>query len=310
MWKDKPIAIQLLLFTAIIFVSASVFSLIGMVLLIPLYQINPFENLAILGDFENNRTVLNAMKFLQVINAISIFIIPPLYFSFLLKNNPLNFFKLKFTENLYSYCCVALLIIVSGPLIAWIHELNQQMVLPVFLKDIEEWMKSSEAAAEKITRLFLEMNTTTDFAFTLFMMAVLPAIGEELLFRGVLQKLFHKWTNNIHWAIFITGFLFSAIHMQFYGFIPRMLLGVLFGYLFYWSNTLWIPILGHFVNNGFAVIMTYLYTTQIITFDIEQTEFPANMIISSAILVTILVYYFYKRHKQTINNVGIQSYGL
>jgi len=94
--------------------------------------------------------------------------------------------------------------------------------------------------------------------FNIFMIAIVAAIGEELIFRGVIQKIFARWTGNIHLAIIITGFLFSLIHLQFYGFFPRWLLGVMFGYLMVWSGTLWLPIFAHFVNNAVAVLVSYL----------------------------------------------------
>jgi membrane protease YdiL (CAAX protease family) len=90
------------------------------------------------------------------------------------------------------------------------------------------------------------------------MIAVLPAVGEELLFRGVIQKLFSKITRSHHWGIWISAILFSALHLQFYGFIPRLLLGAMFGYLLVWSGSLWLPILAHFINNAAAVTALFM----------------------------------------------------
>ncbi|TAF81977.1 MAG: CPBP family intramembrane metalloprotease, partial [Sphingobacteriales bacterium] len=91
----------------------------------------------------------------------------------------------------------------------------------------------------------------------LLMIAILPAIGEELFFRGTIQNIFTALFKNPHVAVWLTAILFSAIHLQFYGFLPRMFLGALFGYLFIWGKSIWLPILGHFLNNGFAVIMAF-----------------------------------------------------
>jgi membrane protease YdiL (CAAX protease family) len=132
------------------------------------------------------------------------------------------------------------------------------MLLPEWLSGMERWMKNAEENAALLTEAFLKVETTQGLLFNLFMIALLPAIGEELLFRGVIQKIFTGWTRSHHWGIWITAILFSALHIQFYGFIPRMLLGVLFGYLLIWSGSIWLPVIAHFVNNGFAVMAIFL----------------------------------------------------
>ena len=102
------------------------------------------------------------------------------------------------------------------------------------------------------------------------MIAIIPAIGEELLFRGVIQRIFTRWTRSNHWGIWIAAILFSALHMQFYGFVPRMLLGVLFGYLLVWSGSMWLPIIAHFLNNALAVIAMYMIDKELISPKVEE----------------------------------------
>ena len=99
-------------------------------------------------------------------------------------------------------------------------------------------MKNAEEEATKLREAFLNINSAFQFVIVFFMVAILPAIGEELLFRGVAQRLFSEWTKNVHWGIFISAFLFSALHMQFYGFVPRLLLGMMFSYMLEWSGSL------------------------------------------------------------------------
>jgi len=133
------------------------------------------------------------------------------------------------------------------------------------------------------------------------MIAILPAIGEELLFRGVLQRIFANWTKNIHLGVWIAAILFSAMHMQFYGFLPRMMLGVLFGYLFVWSGSLLLPILCHFINNGSAVI--YAYVAGVDQF-LEQedslgtAEGETVFTVTSALAIAGLLYFIYKKEKE------------
>jgi membrane protease YdiL (CAAX protease family) len=147
--------------------------------------------------------------------------------------------------------------LVALPAINLLADINQQMVLPTWLSGVEEWMKSKEAEAEWLTKQFMSATTIGGLLVNLFLMAVLPAVSEEITFRGVLQQLF-QGSKVSHLAIWCTAIIFSAIHMQFYGFIPRMLLGALFGYMFVWTGSLWVPMLMHFVNNGMAVLLYYI----------------------------------------------------
>jgi membrane protease YdiL (CAAX protease family) len=125
--------------------------------------------------------------------------------------------------------------------------------------------------------------------------AVLPAIGEEFTFRGWLQPAFEKATGNPHIAIWVSAFLFSAFHFQFFGFVPRLLLGAMFGYMMYWSGNLWVPIVAHFVNNGFSVVMMYLHQLKLVDFDAESSEaLPLIYVIPFAILFGFLMFFLKK----------------
>ena len=121
-------------------------------------------------------------------------------------------------------------------------------------------------------------------------MAAIAAISEELIFRRVIQKLIQKHSNNIHLAIWITAFLFSAIHLQFYGFVPRMLLGAVLGYMYFWSGSIWMPIIAHFTNNFIGVTLAFLVATgkvdpTIENTIIEQVSFPVLSVLLSATLL-------------------------
>src|SRR5690606_9164914 len=121
---------------------------------------------------------------------------------------------------------------------------------------------------------------------------VLPAIGEEIVFRGMIQNDFYRATRNAHLSIWITAILFSAIHLQFYGFFPRMFLGALFGYLYFWSGNLWMPVLAHFVNNGFTLISLYLYDKVVIPIVVDNTQPSVWQVLFSAVFSAFLMYAF------------------
>jgi hypothetical protein len=146
---------------------------------------------------------------------------------------------------------------VAIPFINLITSLNQQIALPDFLAPVEAWMKNSEEQAAVLTEKMLNIHSINELLFNIFLIAMIPALGEELFFRATIQKILTQWRNAI-WGIWIAAFVFSAIHLQFYGFFPRMLLGAFFGYLLVWSGSLWLPIIAHFTNNAIAVIFYYL----------------------------------------------------
>jgi len=166
------------------------------------------------------------------------------------------------------------------------------MKLPESLKGIEDWMKATETEAANLTGAFIKMDSIGLFLFNLLMIGVLPAIGEEMLFRGLLQRLLRDWFGNIHVAIFMAAFFFSAMHMQFYGFFPRMMLGVIFGYLFYWSGSLWVPIWAHFINNGSVIIFAWLAQHGVIKGDYESFGSSDNLfvILFSAVILGMVLF--------------------
>ena len=196
---------------------------------------------------------------------------------------------------------VCAIILVSGPVIEWTSMLNQHLVLPSWMNSIETWMRSSEDQATEITKAFLSTKSIGGLLGNLVIVAVLPALGEELLFRGLLQKLIKRMTGNGHAAIWITAALFSALHLQFFGFLPRLLLGALFGYLLEWTGMLWLPILAHFINNATGVI-TYFVTGEGLEPDQTKVSLFNNpqffWAIASGVIVWFLLRFLYLQRPQ------------
>jgi hypothetical protein len=140
-----------------------------------------------------------------------------------------------------------------------------------------------------------------DLFVNLIMIAIIPAIGEELLFRGVLLRILRDWMKNIHVAIIVSALLFSFIHFQFYGFLPRFLMGVAFGYLLHWSGSLWVPIIAHFVNNGTAVVVAFLAARYLPQLDFNTFGSSDNVLIiigSALVTVLILLFLWLKRERK------------
>jgi hypothetical protein len=149
--------------------------------------------------------------------------------------------------------------ILAIPFINILAEWNTELHLPDFLQPLETWMRTTQATNDEMLRILAPMNSPMDIGVNVLMMAILPAVGEELLFRGVLQRQFHKIMGNPHVAIALTAIIFSAIHLQFLGFFSRAILGMLFGYLFYFSRNIWLPIIAHFINNFLALMLVLFY---------------------------------------------------
>lgn len=158
-----------------------------------------------------------------------------------------------------SFSNVFLMMIFVLPLSGILAEWNQSVQFPEFLSGFESWARSSEKQIAALTQVITHFESLTDFLVGLLIIGVLAAVGEELAFRGVLQPLFIHLFKNAHLGIWVTAFVFGAIHMQFFSFLPRFVLGIIFGYMYFYSQNLWVPIVGHFVNNGLSLFFVYRY---------------------------------------------------
>lgn len=174
-------------------------------------------------------------------------------------------------------------------------EWNARFDFPEFAEGFEQWARQQEDTATELTQFLTNLGSSGELLLALFVIAVLPAIGEEIVFRGLIQNELYRGTKNIHVAIWFAAILFSAIHMQFYGFVPRLLLGALFGYLYFWSGNLMLAIVAHFVNNAVSILALYFYQQGQFAFDVESQESaPWSVVIPSALLTAGLLYYFHK----------------
>lgn len=205
-----------------------------------------------------NNSSLSGLWIFQIFSETMPLFVTPIIFAWVIMRNPHEYLRdtPKFPYILLGIAFV--IMFCSLPLIELTSNINQKMVLPHFLKAVNDWMRASEAVAQKAQDIMLKMNTIGDLVFDLFVVAFLTAIAEEFMFRGCFQTIFLKWTKNPHAAVWITAILFSAFHMEFFGFLPRMLLGALFGYFVIYSGSIWPAVVGHFVNNGTDVVITYL----------------------------------------------------
>jgi membrane protease YdiL (CAAX protease family) len=263
----KPFS-QLMFSAFVILVCFLVFMVLSMIIAIPVFGFDSMLDITGFSDFDDPQTI-RVLKYFQVVQSFGLFIVPPVILGWMFSGKTMEYLHLNQNFLAASVIIAGLLLIFAAPLINFAGEINSRMYFPEWLSGVEDWMKSSEEKATRLTEAFLKVETTGGLLFNVFMIAFLPAIGEELLFRGVIQRIFTRMTRSNHWGIWISAILFSALHLQFYGFLPRLLLGVLFGYLLVWSGSMWLPIIGHFLNNGLAVITMFLIDKNKLSPDIE-----------------------------------------
>ncbi|MCD6596171.1 MAG: CPBP family intramembrane metalloprotease [Bacteroidales bacterium] len=248
---------------------------------------------------EDKSDNISLLKYYQILQSIGLFILPALFLGrmFFEKNFPVSTMKSK--NGLSIYFWVAAMIFFGFPLINYLGEWNSGLRLPEFMAGIETKIRSMEETAELLTKMFLDTHTISGLIVNLIMIAVLPAIGEELFFRGVIQRIFIEWTNKAWLGILLGALLFSFMHFQFYGFIPRFYLGVIFGFIYFWTGSIWISIFAHFLNNAFFVVIYFFHGSEKAGTGIEIIEEPGGLImILVGIIVTSLAFWeIYSKNK-------------
>ena len=302
--ESKP-SVQLLFSALVLIFCGFVITSLGMALGWVIYGVNLTEIEHMMQDLANPENI-SILKFFQTVQAIGVFIMPPFIIAWILSDKPMTYLQINKKPNIQGVIIVFAIVIFANPLINWLNEINAKLSLPEWLNSVQVWMQNSEDQANKITEAFLSTNSITSVVKNVIMIGILPAIGEELVFRGVVQQLFKKMYGNAHAAIWISAALFSALHLQFFGFLPRMVLGAMFGYMLEWSGTLWLPMIAHFINNATAVIAYYLAHKGLIGNELDKTGTWADgsfyLVIVSLILLGLLFKTLYQRRELKITS--------
>ncbi len=188
---------------------------------------------------------------------IMIFILPTWITALLIWGNPIKSLHLNKAPRLIELGGVAFLLLAVMPILNRLIEWNAGLHLPDALSGVEQWMAQQEANAAVATQNLLNVSNIGGLIALVLGVGVLTGMGEEFIFRGALQQIFQDRTRRVHVAIWLSAFIFSVVHIQFFGFFPRMLLGAFFGYLLVWSGNLWIPIFAHALNNSAVICISY-----------------------------------------------------
>ncbi len=251
-----------------------------------------------------NPNDLMALRYSQLLSHLGGFIFPALLFAFFVGKTIQSYLKTNIWPQINSMILAFLIVIAIAPAINYLMEFNNSLTLPESLSGLDNWIRQKEEQAGILTNTLLGVSSVQALIFNIFLIAVIPAIGEEFIFRGIILQIFKDWTKNAHLAIWISAILFSGFHLQFFGFLPRMLLGVLFGYMVYYSGNIWVPVFAHFVNNAAAVLFFYLNHNQITSNNIDNIGTGQNdywLAIVSALIVFALMFLM-RRHELKIRN--------
>lgn len=301
MFHPRPLAgfnpfTQIIIFIGMLGSCLLFSSLLGILLLTVIY--GPDSVVAISNpSLYGTPSVIASLKIIQIVNQAFGLLFPAILFAMLASRNPGKYLSFHSKQWPIMMIASAALIVIAQPLIGWLGEINARLVLPESLSGLEAWLDSSEQQAARLTEAFLSTTTYTGLAVNILMIGILPALAEETVFRGVLQRLFGKLVRNMHWGIIISAAIFAGIHLQFYGFLPRFALGLVFGYLFLWTGNLWIPITAHFINNLLSVVTEFLFRKGIIGIDSAELGNTGNvfLIVAAIIIPGLLLIWFHRK---------------
>lgn len=302
-----PLPLQFVFLLIVMLSFSSVFTMLSMALIKPLFGVlgadtllleasNQPENLK--GDFNK----INALKLIQLFTGIGTFMFPAFIFSFI-KNPMGDLLQVKRGAYYVHYILAITCIIVSAPMISMVYEWNSAIPFP---ESIHDYVHDAEEKAAGLTRLFLYMPSVQDLFINLIVIGIVPAIAEELLFRGVIQNMLFERIRNVHIAVWLAAAIFSLVHFQFLGFVPRMFLGAILGYSFYLSGSIWVPIAAHAFNNASQVVLSYLYQQGLISYNIDNNDPMPLWLGFLSVLITVLIIVWMLRRfdkKPPANNI-------
>jgi len=293
------------LFTVVIlFILGLAFQFLGAFLAAWIYGFS-FSEILTIGTFNDPRYVA-ASKLIQIMGAVGTFIIPAFLFSYLYAGNLFSYYQFRNQVGVIPLLMTLLMIVAVVPLINYLAELNLKMEFP--FKSVDRFLRTLEDEGEVIMQAFMATRTMGGLLVNLLMIGILASVGEELIFRGLLQRLLYGLVKNVHVAIIITAILFSAFHFQFFSFLPRLILGLILGYLMIYGRSIWYPILAHFVNNTMGVIYYYFYARGSADDVLEEigtsSYVPISAVISLLVFVLLFIMWYYQTRR--ITNQSLQ----
>ena len=299
-FSDTKPYIQLLMLTIMVVVFLFVGSFVSM-LFIPIFS-DEGDILKSLIDFDNN---ISFLRFMQTVSQLFCMFLPAVLFAFMFHSNVVDFFKLRFSK---AHILIALLgcviFVVAIPFIEVITQWNNSLHLPDSMCTLEQHIRDMGLQSEEMVEKFLTQEGGGALLLAnLFVMALVPAVSEELIFRGAIQQTCANWFRNHHFAILFTAAIFSIIHFDLFNFMPRFFMGILLGYLFYLSGSIWTSIIAHFTNNALIVFVYYFLGPESAETFVGGGDVNALLVVVSVVMIIsfmAIVIYYAKRKKLSV----------
>jgi uncharacterized protein len=238
---------------------------------------------------------INLLRYFLIVQDIALFTIPSIIILKLMNSGSAGKFPDFKIPYLKECGLVVVLTFCIFPVTSFTGQINYAMHLPVWLSGVENWMTHMETDADSTTDLLIVSKTFGAMMVNLLTFGLATAVAEELIFRGVFQKIFYNLFRSGHIAIWVTAVLFSAIHLQFFGFIPRFILGLVFGYLFFWSGNLWLPVIAHFVNNSVPVILVYVQGLEKLNTPSDVPLWHQAIVLPLPIAIGLMILFYFRK---------------
>ncbi|MBR5638723.1 MAG: CPBP family intramembrane metalloprotease [Muribaculaceae bacterium] len=259
--------------------------------------------------FGLDATSVNSVITMSVLQNLVAFILPVVMLAIM--NKRAEHMPLSHTmwmtkgPTLKSIALVVLVWIVAMPAMNYVVEWNQNIEFPSWLQRVEDALRDMEDLAADTTSELLNTESVGMMIFMVFVVGILTGMGEEIFFRaGLLGSMLHGKVNK-HVAVWVVAIIFSAIHFQFFGFVPRVLLGAWLGYLLVWTGEVWTPIIAHALNNGSIVLVTFLANQGFVSDNFLETTGTGNhwMALGSAVATVLLLVVFMRKPVRTNNDL-------
>lgn len=295
--KTKPVWMQLLLFAGMAFGAFFALSLIGVLLLSNITGIGISE----LKDSSNwdftNPDMIFFIRGLLLMQFLGLFVIPSLLFAYLSDPKPMKYIGLTAPTNHIYWILGIVALIAAIPLVEYIGVLNQKINLG---HETNTWMKGMEEDAARQIQFMLKKHTISELLLNLLFIAVFAGVGEELFFRGIVQRLLIRSFKNPWMGIILTAAVFSAFHFQFYGFFPRLVLGIVLGAMYWYSGSIWTSIIAHFVYDALIIVLVYINPGMLENPDKPMID-PDKLIIAATVSlgITAFILWTMKRYSRT-----------
>ncbi len=242
-------------------------------------------------------TDLRNLRIIQVLSQVVGFMMPAVVYVLLVKEKPLNYLGFNSMPAWSLLGIVAMCTVI--PFLSMVTDWNDSIVFPESMRALEEQMRATQQKTEEVINMFISGGSLFS---SLIIIAALAAISEELLFRSVIQQALIKIFRNAHLAIIMTAIIFSAFHLDFFGFFPRAILGLMLGYMFWMSGSIIPSMLMHFLNNAVIVMLYYLNTRGFTDIDVEHFGSTGNvLVIILSLIVTVAIFIFCNRFSERKN---------